>query len=92
MWYVYVIYSTKLNKRYVGLTSDLKRRFVEHNRGDSDFTNRGKPWILLYYEGFIIKEDAIDEEIFLKSGQGRARLDRLLKYTMIKSNNIGGVA
>lgn len=89
MWYVYVLYSSKLKKRYVGITSDLKRRFEEHNRGDSNFTNRGKPWIILYYSAFCHKQDAAEEEIYLKSGQGRARLDKLLINTLKEH---GGVA
>ena len=89
VWYVYVLYSKKLVKRYVGFTNDLKRRFAEHSRGDSDFTNRGKPWILLYYSAFCNKQDAEEEEKYLKSGQGRERLDRLL-INSLKEN--GGVA
>jgi len=83
MYYVYVLFSEKLKKRYVGLTNDLRRRFAEHNKGASDFTNRGKPWKLLYYEAFIDKKDAEREEIFLKMGKGRERLDTVLLMTMI---------
>ncbi|MEI6327582.1 MAG: GIY-YIG nuclease family protein [Candidatus Roizmanbacteria bacterium] len=88
MWYVYVLYSKKLSKRYVGLSSDLKRRYTEHNRGDSNFTNRGKPWRLVYYSAFCNKQDAEDEEEYLKSGQGRARLDRLLKNTLKENGSV----
>ncbi|MBP6687235.1 MAG: GIY-YIG nuclease family protein [Lacibacter sp.] len=31
--YCYILYSDKLNKYYVGSTSDLERRFNDHNRG-----------------------------------------------------------
>lgn len=82
MYYVYVLYSKILKKRYVGLTNDLRRRFAEHNRGDSNYTNRGKPWKLLYYEAFLEKNDAILEKTFLKMGIGRERLDRVLKNSM----------
>lgn len=86
MYYVYVLYSQKLKKRYIGLTEDLKRRFKEHNSGVSNFTNRGKPWDLLYYEAFGNKIDASEEEKFLKSGKGRERLHFLLENTMIIKN------
>lgn len=89
MYYVYILFSNKLNKKYIGLTSDLKRRFKEHNIGKSSFTNRGKPWKLVYYEAFISKIDAEEEEEFLKSGKGRERLKFLLKDTI---NNTGEVA
>lgn len=86
MYYVYIIWSAKLQKKYVGVSKDLKVRLKEHNSGKSDFTNRGKPWKLLYYEAFLSKEDAESEELFLKSGKGRERIKYLLK------NSLGGVA
>jgi len=66
------------------MTHDLRNRFLEHNRGDSSFTNRGKPWMLVYYEAYISKMDAAEEEIFLKSGKGRERLDYYLKESLKK--------
>jgi len=77
MYYVYIICSQNLNKRYVGFTSDLKRRIIEHNNGYSEFTSKGIPWKLIYYEAFLFEEDAIREEKFLKSGKGRERISML---------------
>lgn len=77
MYYVYILKSKKNNKLYKGLTTDLKRRFREHNAGNSKFTGDNRPWELLYYEAFINKDDAIREEKFLKSGKGRERIKYL---------------
>jgi putative endonuclease len=82
MYYVYIIHSKKLNKRYIGRTNDLRSRIKRHNNGGSDFTNRGMPWQLIYYEAFITKKDAMEEEAFLKTGKGRERLKFLLKNSM----------
>ncbi|EKE11002.1 MAG: hypothetical protein ACD_15C00160G0001 [uncultured bacterium] len=79
MHYVYILYSKKLNKFYVGATSDLKRRVSEHNIGASQFTSAGVPWELAYYEAFLKKKDAIREENFLKTGKGRERRKYLLE-------------
>ncbi len=38
MYFVYVLFSEKLNKRYVGSTSDVQQRLLEHNSGHSKFT------------------------------------------------------
>lgn len=78
MYYVYIIYSKKLDKKYVGRTDNLQLRIKQHNSGESNFTNRGKPWKLVYYEAFDSKESAIKEESFLKSGKGRERISYLL--------------
>jgi putative endonuclease len=82
MHYVYILYSTKLDKRYIGYTDNLKNRLSEHNHKKVPFTSQGIPWQLIYYETFRVKQDALEEERFLKSGKGRERLTFLLKHTM----------
>ncbi len=86
MYYVYILWSNKLKRKYVGLTGDLRSRLKQHNGGQTNYTNRGIPWKLVYYEGFISKVDAEIEEKFLKSGKGRERLKFLLL------NSLGEVA
>ena len=77
MYFVYVLWSQKLNKRYVGSSEDVESRLVEHNRGSNKFTKGGIPWIKIYQEEFQTKTDAIRREKFLKSGQGRKWLDNV---------------
>lgn len=50
MFFVYVLYSSSLDKFYVGETLDLKERIREHNEGkyDSSFTKRTDDWELFY--------------------------------------------
>ena len=79
MYYVYIIYSKNLNKLYKGSTADLKQRVREHNSEKAKSTKSGTPWILLYYEAFINKIDALIEEKFLKSGKGKERIKYLLE-------------
>ncbi len=84
MFYIYIIYSKKLNKKYIGYCENLKNRVKEHNNGESKFTSRGVPWSLVYYQVFLSEADARNEERFLKSGKGRDRLKFLLNDTMNK--------
>ncbi len=79
MFYTYIVYSKKLGKKYVGYCTDLKNRIKEHNRGESRLTSRGAPWKLIYYEVFLSKIDAMNEEKFLKTGKGRERLKIFIK-------------
>ncbi|MDD3284345.1 MAG: GIY-YIG nuclease family protein [Patescibacteria group bacterium] len=81
MFYVYIIYSNKLRKHYIGYSSNLNGRLKKHNSGLSKFTSKGIPWKLIYYEVFLSSVDARSEEKFLKSGKGRDRLKFLLKDT-----------
>lgn len=82
MYYVYVLYSEKTGSLYKGYSSDIKERLKKHNAGSVKVTQFGRPWVLLYYEGFINKTDAIVEEIFLKTGKGRERINYLLHNTL----------
>jgi putative endonuclease len=79
MYYIYVLWSSKLRKRYVGFTDKLEKRLDEHNRGSNKFTKGGIPWVEIYREGYQTKTEAIIREKFLKSGQGRAWLNEKLK-------------
>ena len=75
MYFIYVLWSSKLNKRYVGSTKFVEKRLVEHNRGNNKFTKGGIPWNLIYQEEFPTKKEALKREKFLKSGQGRVWLN-----------------
>ena len=46
-FYVYIIYSDTLNKRYFGQTADLHKRLFKHNNGQNTSTKLGIPWRLL---------------------------------------------
>ena len=85
MYHVYIIYSSSFKKFYIGYTTDLKARILKHNSGGSKFTRKNRPWVLAHYQAFLEKQDAIDEEIFLKTGQGRERRKYLLK-SFLKNN------
>lgn len=80
MHYVYVIQSLKDSKLYTGYTNDLKRRIQEHNSKTQFSTQSRAPFRLIYYEGCILKEDAIAREKYLKSGRGKKYLKNRIKY------------
>jgi putative endonuclease len=77
MFFVYIIFSKKLKKRYVGFTSDINKRLAQHNNYESKFTSSGVPWILIHFEEFEFEKDARLKEKFYKSGVGRKFIDNL---------------
>jgi putative endonuclease len=79
MYFIYVLFSQKLNKRYIGSSHDIEKRFKEHNLGKSKFTKSLIPWKLIYKESFPTNYEARKRELFLKSGAGRKLLDQILK-------------
>jgi len=74
MFYVYILKSETTSKRYIGYSTDLKRRILEHNNKKCRSTSFDGPWELVYYEAFKLENDARREEIFLKTGKGRERI------------------
>lgn len=80
--YVYVLFSIKDSKFYVGFTHNLRQRLKEHSSGGVDSTKFRRPLKLIHYECFINEDDAKAREVFLKSGFGRSQLKLSLKRTL----------
>ncbi|HEY8904236.1 MAG TPA: GIY-YIG nuclease family protein [Chthoniobacterales bacterium] len=78
MHFVYVLRSEKTGRRYIGCTQDVAIRLKKHNSGATPSTRTGRPWRVIHTEEFALKSDALSRERFLKSGQGREYLDRIL--------------
>lgn len=66
MYYVYFIQSLKDDSVYIGSTADLRKRFKEHNTGQSTYTKSRTPYTLIYYEAYLTKMAAGKREIELK--------------------------
>ena len=75
--YVYVLRSIINNRRYVGMSIHPEERLLEHNSGYTKSTKGYRPWILIYKEEYETLLKARKREVFLKSGVGRAFLDKL---------------
>ncbi|MDP6563349.1 MAG: GIY-YIG nuclease family protein [Alphaproteobacteria bacterium] len=79
MFYVYLIRSEASPKqRYVGFTTNLRKRIAAHNAGDSTHTSKYKPWKLISYHAFHEKRRAQEFEFYLKSGSGKAFANKRL--------------
>ncbi len=78
MFYVYIIRSLKLDKYYIGLSSNVADRLKKHNRKSKGFTDKGRPWTLVYSESFSSKKEAMSREQQLKSWKNRERIESLI--------------
>lgn len=70
-YYVYVLKSKVDGRLYKGHSEDLEKRLKEHNSGKTKSTKGYRPWELVYFEEFDIKEEAITRESYFKTGIGR---------------------
>ena len=83
MNYVYVLKSHKGKRLYFGTTTDLRKRFAEHNSGRTKSTVYGRPWTLIYYEAYFSKKDAVARELQLKDyGSAYGFLRKRIKHSI----------
>ncbi|MBU0531153.1 GIY-YIG nuclease family protein [Patescibacteria group bacterium] len=78
-YFVYVLESEKDVKRYVGFTTDLRKRMREHHEGRVISTYHRRPLKLIYFEACLSQEDARRREKYLKHSEGRKFLALRLK-------------
>jgi putative endonuclease len=78
-FYVYVLQSVKDEQFYVGFTSDLEKRLVDHNLGLVKSTKSRRPLKLLYWEGCLNQKDAVKREKYLKTAWGKRYIKNRIK-------------
>jgi putative endonuclease len=61
---------------YVGSTNNISRRLTEHNSGKVDSTKARVPFTLEAYIAVKDRARAIELEQYLKTGSGRALLQK----------------
>lgn len=77
MQYVYILKCSD-GHPYVGCTDDLKSRIDRHQKGHVLATENRVPVKLVFYSSFGSKYKAFEFEKYLKSGSGRAFLNKRL--------------
>ena len=76
--YVYILENNE-KRLYIGYTTNLRKRFREHNRKLTVSTKAYAPWKLIHYEAYFNEEDAQRRERYLKTNQGNKMLKFMLK-------------
>ena len=75
---VYILYSKRDNRFYIGLTQDIKRRLREHKSKSS----RYRDFELIFSEDFVSKADAKRRERYFKVAKGKRTLRIMLKESL----------
>ena len=75
MFYVYIIYSIKSDKYYIGQTEELNQRVITHNLRRNLGAN---DWELKYTESFITRPEAVRRETEIKKKKRRAYIEFLI--------------
>lgn len=88
MFYVYILISLNDLNFYVGFTSNLKIRIKQHADEKVNSTSKRLPLKLIYYECYVIEEDARRNEKYYKTTKGRNDLRKKL-FTILKKYKTG---
>ena len=79
MYCVYILYSQKLKRFYIGTSDNVYRRLDEHNAGlkKDAFTYRGIPWEIFIIIENLETDQAYQIEDYLKRMKSSAYLRKL---------------
>ena len=77
-YYVYVLQSEKDKNFYTGSTLNLRKRVKEHNAGKNKSTKYRQPLKLIYYEAYLLKQNAESRKKYLKTSMGKRVLKKQL--------------
>jgi putative endonuclease len=83
MYSVYILYSGKLERYYIGSTDlEPQERLFEHNskRNNNSFTTRGIPWELFFVLFCNSRLQARQIELHIKKMKSRKYIQNLKKY------------
>jgi putative endonuclease len=78
MYFVYILYSKRIDKYYIGCTENLSKRLEDHNAGLSNFTSKGVPWVRVYFEQLDTLSEARKHEMEIKKKKSRKYIEFLV--------------
>ena len=84
LYFVYVLYSQRDKKLYVGCTNNISRRITQHNHGSVLATKNRRPLVVIHSEHYKNKGDAFQRERFLKSLWGARTKKKILQEYLDK--------
>jgi putative endonuclease len=65
--YTYILFSSNINKFYVGFTSlKLDERIRRHNSNHKGFTGKTNDWEIVWKQEFLTKTEALKKEKAIK--------------------------
>jgi putative endonuclease len=82
MFYVYILYSVRSDRYYIGQSEDVFKRLYEHNHPlrNSKYCSKHIPWkLVLNFEVSSSRSDAMMVERFIKKQKSRIFIEKLIR-------------
>ena len=83
MWFLYLLYSEKIDRFYIGISQNPETRLRYHNTIENGWTSRGKPWKLVFMKGFPNRQNAQFWENKIKGQKSRAIIQKIINDEFI---------
>lgn len=80
-YFVYVLYTEKFDKYYVGQTNDIEARFERHNKGLVNSTTPYIPYCLIFVIQKGSRAEALELEKKIKNLSKKRILEFIAKYS-----------
>jgi len=79
-YFVYILYSPKADRYYVGQTENLAFRLQHHNEGKVTSTKAYVPWELKHSETYATRSEAMQREREIKVRKSRRYIEELIAH------------
>ena len=78
MYFVYILFSEKCNRFYIGYNADIEARLIRHNKGMVIATKNCRPYRVCTFKPFPSELDARKEELRIKKQKSRIYIESLI--------------
>jgi putative endonuclease len=78
MYYVYILYSEKCDRYYIGYSQDVEARLNRYNAGMVAATKNCRPYVIKAIKTFTTEIEARKEELRLKKLKSRKYLEWII--------------
>jgi putative endonuclease len=86
---VCVLFSEKDHFMYIGYTTNIEKRIINHNSGGTKSTAPRRPLKLIFCEHYLFEKDARNREGYFKTTAGKKALKYMLNSTLEKLGYAG---
>jgi putative endonuclease len=88
---VYILFSHKDLRLYIGFSTNIDARVKRHNTGGNIITANRIPLELIFCEFYLFEEDARKREMYFKTSMGKKAIKLMLKTTLEKMGYQGSL-
>ena len=78
LFYVYILFSLRLDQYYIDQTQNLKDRIFLHRNSGSKSTKKANDWEMKYTEAFESRSAAMLRELEIKKKKSRKYIESII--------------